>query len=348
MNGFDVESPSLRDIPKFFYSLDARRKLNKLIEHTHPDIAHLHIYYGQVTPSILSILKEHHIPVVQTLHEYKLLCPISSLTRNGIACELCSNGTFWHAVWHRCNRGSLPRSIITALEAYSSNMLSARSPIDHFIAVSDFVRNKMIEHGLPEEKITTVHNFVRDEVFLENDREGQYFLYFGRLEKIKGIKTLIRAMVGIQEVDLLIVGSGDEREQLECEARELALTNVHFLGFKAGQALTDLIAGAICIVAPSEWRETFGLVLVESFAQSRPVIASRMGGMTEVVTESVDGLLFDAGDVRQLREALHWMASHRQQAVAMGKAGLKKARRQFSADKYYTELMRVYRMAAGA
>jgi len=125
------------------------------------------------------------------------------------------------------------------------------------------------------------------------------------------------------------------------------LTNVHFLGFKTGQALKDLIAGTICIVAPSEWHETFGLVLVESFAQSRPVIASRMGGMAEVVTNRVDGLLFEAGNVQQLREALNWMASHRQQAVAMGKKGLKKAQLKFSADKHYAELMRVYRKAIG-
>ena len=348
VSGFEVDSPSLADIPKFFYSLDAQRKLRKIIERERPDLAHLHIYYGQVTSSILATFKKYDIPVVQTLHEYKLLCPVSSMVRNGRSCELCSGGEFWHAAWYRCKRGSLSRSLISALESYTSDLLGAKHAVDHFMAVSDFVRDKMIEHGLPEEKITTVHNFVRDEAFVDNEREGKYFLYIGRIEEIKGIRTLIHAMVDMQSVDLLVVGSGGAREQLEQESRRLNLMNVHFLGFKTGQELKDLIAGAICIVAPSEWHETFGLVLVESFAHSRPVIASRMGGMTEVVSDGVDGLLFDAGNVDQLSDALNWMVSHRQQAVEMGKEGQKKARLRFSADKYYAEFMRVYRKVIGA
>ena len=347
VNGFEIDSPSLADIPKFFYSVDARRKLRKLIERERPDVAHLHIYYGQITPSIFSILKEYDIPVVQTLHEYKLLCPVSSMVRNGRSCELCSKGGFWHAAWHRCNRRSLLRSTITALESYSSNLLGAKYAVDHFMAVSDFVRDKMIEHGMPKTKITTVHNFVRDDVFSDNDNEGRYLLYVGRVEKIKGVGTLIRAMALVTEVDLYVVGTGEAKEELEQEVARIGLTNVKFLGFKSGQELRDLIGGAICIITPSEWFETFGLVLLESFAQSRPVIASRMGGMTEIVTDGVDGLLFDAGNVDQLSDALNWMASHRQQAVEMGKEGQNKARLHFSASKHYAEVMRVYQKVIG-
>lgn len=342
VEGFDVESPSLFDIPSFIYSWDAKCKLRRLIEDVQPDIAHLHIYYGQITSSILGLLKEYGIPVVQTLHEYKLLCPVSTMDRDGRMCETCASGDYWRAVLYRCNRGSLARSLVTAVEAYVSTMLGARTGIDHFIAVSDFVRSKMIEHGIPQGKITTVHNFVRDEVFTDNSDEGRYFLYFGRIEKIKGLETLIWAMAGVPDVDLLIAGTGDVSKELEGMATRLGLTNIHFLGFKSGQSLRDLIAGAIAVVVPSEWNETFGLVLVESFAQCRPVIASRMGGMTEVVTDGEDGLLFEAGNVRELTDKMVWMATHRQQAVEMGKAGQEKVRKKFSAEKHYQDLMQVY------
>jgi len=343
VNGFNVGSPSLADIPNFLYARHAKKQLRLLIERERPDVAHLHIYYGQITASILSVLKEYDIPVVQTLHEYKLLCPVSTMVREGALCEACANGGYWHAAWHRCNRGSLARSVVTAAESYVSAMLGARTAIDHFIAVSDFVRGKMIEHGVPQDKVTTVHNFVRDEVFADNSNEGRYFLYFGRIEKIKGLGSLIEAMKALPDIDLYLVGSGDARQEFESHVTRIGMANVHFLGFKSGQELRDLIAGSICVVNPSECFETFGLALVESFAQCRPVIASRMGGMTEVVSDGEDGFLFEAGNVRELTDAMSWMATHRLQAVAMGKAGQEKARNSFSAGKHYEDVMRVYR-----
>lgn len=347
VRGFNVESPSLMDIPGFIYSPHAVAQLRRLIKHERPEVAHLHIYYGQITASILSVLKEYGIPVVQTLHEFKLLCPVSSMVRDGRLCEECADGSYWRAVWHRCNRGNLVRSLVTATESYVSNTLGARESIDHFIAVSDFLRGKMIEHGIPENKITTVHNFVRDDLFADNVDEGQYFLYFGRIEKIKGLETLLKAMAAMPDVDLYIVGSGDARQELEGSAVNMGLANIRFLGFKSGQELRDLIAGAIAIVSPSECNETFGLVLVESFSQCRPVIASRMGGMTEVVSDGEDGLLFDAGNVEQLVSALTWMDANRKNAVEMGRAGQAKVRRLFSAEKHYQEIMRVYQKVIG-
>lgn len=342
VKGFNIESPSLFDIPNFFFSKDAQSKLRKLIELNRPDVAHLHIYYGQITPSILGIFEEYCIPVVQTLHEYKLLCPISSMIRKGSTCESCSGGQYWHAAFHRCNRGSLVRSTLTALESYSSDYFGAKTRITHFMAVSDFIRNKMIEHGISSTHITTVHNFVRDDVFFDNAQVGKYFLYFGRIEEIKGIRTLIHAMTKLPEVELLIVGTGEASLALRQEAEQLNLNNVRFLGFKQGNELKELIAGAICVVSPSEWHETFGLVLVESFAQCRPVIASKMGGMTEIVSHGVDGLLFDAGNVQQLSESLQWMALNRTLAVEMGKAGQQKAKTLFSAENHYQSLIRLY------
>jgi len=342
VQGFNVASPSLLDVPKFVYSRDAARQLRLLIEKERPDVAHLHIYYGQITASILPVLKKYGIPMVQTLHEYKLLCPIATMMRQGSVCVACAKGGYWRAAWNRCNRGSLARSLATSVESYVSTLCGASTSIDHFIAVSDFLKYKMILHGIPPNRITRVYNFVRDEEYAENHDEGSYFLYFGRVEKVKGLETLIKAMSAIPSVDLYVVGSGNAREDLEEMVIRMGLTNVKFMGFQTGKKLRNLISGAICVVNPSECFETFGLVLVESFAQCRPVIASRIGGMSEVVSDGEDGLLFEAGNVEELRAALCWMAANKRRAVEMGKAGQAKVKKMFSAEKHYQEIMQVY------
>ena len=343
VDGIDVVSPSFVDMTKFIYSRDAQRKIRAVIEQSRPDVAHLHIYYGQITPSIFPVLREYGIPVIQTLHEYKLFCPVATMTRNGDPCEECAHGNYWRAILHRCNRGNLARSLATAVESYTSRLMGSIDGIDHYIAVSDFVKRKALQFGIPEHKISTVYNFVRDGFFSDTPNEGRYFLYYGRLELIKGIATLIDAMASIPDIELYIVGTGEAEKELRNKTKQLRLDNIKFLGFKSGRDLTELISNSICVICPSEWNETFGLVILESFAQSRPVIASRMGGMTELVSEGKDGLLFEAGNASQLAESLIWMNSHRRQAVEMGVAGQIKARRFFSSQKHYEDLISIYK-----
>lgn len=342
VKGFNIDAPAVTDIGRFFYSIDAKNKLKSLIKEQRPDIAHLHIYYGQITPSILPVLKDNDIPVVQTLHEYKLFCPISLFVREGIICEKCAKGSYWNVVRYRCNRGSLMRSVVSGLEAYFSDLLGARNAIDHFIAVSNFQRKKVIEHGISPAKVTTVYNFVPDEMFSDNDQPGEYFLYYGRIEKIKGIGTLINAMERLRQFNLYIVGRGEALGIYERMVKEKGLDNVKFCGFKAGYELKKIIAGALCVVVPSEWYETFGLTVVESFAQCKPVIVSNMGGLPELVTDGVDGFIFESGNVEQLREKMYWIAIHKKEAVEMGKMGQEKAKERFSSKKHYEAVMKIY------
>jgi len=342
VDGFNVESPSLLDIPSYIYSRNAVKQLRKLISSERPDIAHLHIYYGQITSSILKVLKDSGIPVVQTVHEYKLLCPISSMVRNGEFCDLCASGGYWRAAVYRCNRGQLLRSAITSVESYTSKWLGSHDKVDHFIAVSDFVRNKLVVNGIEENRVTTIHNFVRDDLFRLNESKGGYFLYIGRIEKAKGIGSLITAMASLPDMELLIAGVGEARVELETQVNEMGLSNVRFLGFKTSDELRGLIAGSICVVNPSESFETFGLVLVESFAQSRPVIASHIGGMSEVVTHDVDGFMVEPGNVVQLTSAMKQMAADPGKAIDMGRHGYLKAKQEFSSGSHYEKLMSLY------
>jgi len=340
--GADFDRPKPSDLLRYIYSLQARNAVTRLLDNVRIDLAHLHIYYGKLTASILSPLWERGVPIVQTLHEYKLVCPVYTLVSHGRICEACGGRRFWHSVVRRCNRDSIARSALSAAESYVSRALGSLEKVGHFIAVSDFVRKKVVQLGLPPERVTTVHNFMDVSNITPNFYPGRYFLYFGRIEEIKGVFTLLEAASALKTVDLLIAGSGSAFSKLEARIRELGLSHVKLLGFKEGAELRDLIAGSICTIAPSEWYETFGLALLESFAHARPVIASRIGGMEEIVTDGEDGFFFPPGDVDALRDRLAWMAGHRQRAAEMGAQGRRKVETKFNEEVHYKQLLDVY------
>lgn len=339
----NFQNPKPRDILNFVYSISAAEAIRRLIKDAAPDLAHLHIYYGQLTSSILGPLKAAGIPIVQTLHEFKTVCPTYSLFSQGKICEACEGRKFWRAAVQRCNRGSFLRSALSATEAYVARWAGAIDKVDHFIAVSDFLRDKVISLGLPANKITTIHNFMDCTEIESAEQPGTYLLYFGRLERIKGIYTLLEAVTPLKDIPVFIVGDGNEMIPLQHEIRQRGLDHVKLLGFKQGAELENLIRGCICTIAPSEWYETFGLTLIESFAHGRPVVASRIGGMTEVVDDGIDGFLVKPGDAIALRERLAWMATHRTEAVEMGRRGRTKVEQKFSPARHYEQLMSVYR-----
>ena len=336
------EKPGPMDLLRFIYSLPAKRAVRRVIEEFHPDIAHLHIYYGKITASILAELKGAGLPVVQTLHEYKLICPVYTLISNGQICEACEGAHFWRALPRRCNRGSLARTALSVLESYVSHWLGAVDKVDKFIAVSDALRGKMIQHGIPPEKIITLRNWVDCDNVQPSRQVGEYFLYFGRIERLKGIFSLIEAAAKIPANPLLIVGEGEAKEELVKLIRSKGYTHIKWLGFKKGAELQDLIRRSICTVIPSEWFEPFPMTVLESFSHARPAIGASIGGIPEIIEHGIDGFIFEPGDVDMLASYLTWMAEHPDQAVAMGSAGRNKVQERFSPDKYYQDLMNIY------
>lgn len=339
----NFDAPKAKDILRYIYSKPAADSLTELLKVVSPDVAHLHIYYGQLTAAILSPLKKAGIPIVQTLHEFKTVCPTYSLFAHGEICEACDGRHFWRAAARRCNRGSFARSALSATEAYVSKWLGAIDKIDHFIAVSDFLRDKVISLGLPADKVTTVHNFMDCSGIEPTDAPGKYFLYFGRLERIKGIYVLLEAVAAMKDTPLLIVGEGQEKNALQNLITQRGLHHVKLLGFKQGQELQDLIRGSLCTISPSQCYETFGLTLIESFAQGRPVVASRIGGMAEVVTDGEDGFLVEPGNAEMLGERLAWMVNNPLKAIEMGRSGRAKVEDQFSPQRHYENLIKVYK-----
>jgi len=335
--------PGVRDVGRFIFSRSARRDLRRLLDEQSIDIAHLHNYYGKLTSSILAPLHKAGIPIVQTLHDYKVVCPTYSCLRHGEACERCAGQEFWRCTAYRCNRGSLTRSLASMIEAYVSQKLGGVSNIDHFIAPSRFLRDLIVRNGVPTEKISVIHNFVDAELFTPATGLGEYFLYFGRLESIKGLESLIRAVAGLHQVPLLVAGDGNLRQYLESLIVELSADNVRFLGYRSGTELHDLVRGSIATLMPSTCYENCPMSVLESMALARPVVGSCIGGIPELVIDGQDGVLIAPDNVEGWREVLVRLWEDKEGARAMGQAARQRVLNEFSAADHYEQVLSVYR-----
>lgn len=340
--GADFEHPGAGDLLRFLYSHDAVKSIRQLLKDTDINLAHFHIYYGKLTASILEVLKRDGIPLIQTLHEYKLTCPVYSHLSNDQICEACEGKHFWRALPKRCNRGSLARTALSVTESYVSKMLGAVKKFDHFISVSHFLRKKMISHGMPEDKISTVHNFVDVSDITPNFSEGDYILYFGRVHRSKGILTLIEAAVPLTDVPIYIVGDGEAMSEVQHIIEQNGCKHIHLLGFKQGDELRELIRNSICTVLPSEWYENCPMSVLESYAYGKPVIGADIGGIPELIVDGVDGFLVPSGEPETLRDRLLWMYEHKDDAAEMGRIGRSKMETEFNADIHYERIMNVY------
>ena len=341
-------SPPWKTVERVLYSLEARRKISRLVKQTRPDIAHLHNIAHQLSPSILQPLKDFGLPVVQTLHDYKLICPTYRLLSHGELCERCKGGRFYHAALQRCNRGSLAASALNALEMYLHHkVLGLYGLVDRFVAPSRFVQAKVVEFGVAPDRVVYLPHFVDLDAWSPKKETGEYIVYFGRLVEGKGVATLIRAMKHVRKVDLLVIGEGELKDDLESLAAREGLSHIHFLGFRSGEELTSLVARGLFTVVPSEWYDPSPQTVKQSFAVGRPVIGARIGGIPELIADGVDGVLFTPGNVEDLAAKIELLLDSRSRVEAMGVAARKKVEEQFNPDRHYEGLMDLYRSLRG-
>lgn len=334
----DSASPKFRDTLRYFYNRDAASQLRRLLGDVGDiDIAHLHIYHGKLTPAILPILKRRGIPVVHSLHEYKLACPVYTMLRDGANCEKCVSGSPLNAIRYRCKGDSLIHSGVMAAEFASSRLLGDLRHIDRFICVSNFQRQIMARSGIPAGKLVTLHNFVDTNQFDMRRGHDDYLLYIGRIEKLKGVETLVKAARHTGH-RLLIAGDGNWVDGLRDQIRDLP--NISYLGFQGGAELAQLSRNATAIVVPSQWYENCPMSVLEAKAYGRPVIGARIGGIPELVRDGTDGFLFAPGEVDELITALTRLQNSDHSALS--NAARSDAETRFSADHYLTSLMKIY------
>lgn len=321
------------------WSKQTERDIIRLNESFHPDLIHSHNTFPLISPSLYAIAKRLHIPVVQTLHNFRLLCPQAMLLRNETSCEDCVGHLPWRAVVHRCYRNSLPQSAITALMImlHRARRTWTRD-VARYIVLNQMCRDKFVEGGLPFEKLRIKPNFVESQgAPLWVHRQGGIFI--GRLSPEKGLRTLAEAVQSLPGVFIDVYGSGPMQALIENSP------GLRYKGFHGASMLQETMRQAAYLVMPSTGMESFGLVAIEAFACGTPVIASRHGGMKEIVVHGKTGLLVPPGDPAELARAIAYAESHPDEMKLMGREARNAYLARYTPDINYSLLMRIYREA---
>jgi glycosyltransferase involved in cell wall biosynthesis len=334
---------------RVLWSRDAARRMARVLDAFQPDVVHALNLYHHLSPSVLPPATRRGVPVVQTLNDYKLVCPNYLLYTEGGPCTRCRDRRYSQAVRHRCLHGSLAWSALAAVEMTLHKRLRVyERHVARFIAPTHFVRRTAETFGIPPAQLVVLPYFLFPEDYPEAPvADDGYAAYVGRLVEGKGLPTLLRAMARAPAARLLVVGEGPLRPALEREVAARGLTNVRFTGYLAGDALRQALAGARFTVLPSEWYEVFGQSLVESLAVGRPAIGARIGGIPEALAEGEDGLLFPPGDAEALAGCIRRLWDDPAEARAMGRRGRARVARAFGPEAHGTALEALYRGLAG-
>jgi len=327
---------------RVLFSFEARRRLEKFIRDEKPDLAHLHNIHHQISPSILPVLKDHGIPVVMTLHDLKMACPVYTCVSHGRICESCRGRRFYFCLAKSCNQNSYAKSALSALEMFIHHvLLRIYRHVDYFIAPSEFLKLKLEDMGFRAPMVCLPHFLDTADFTPSFEAEEPSFIYFGRLARVKGIQTLIKAARGLP-LKGKIVGDGELKEDV---MRAVQAPGYSGLILKPHLSRGELIAEvrtSSCAVLPSEWYENCPLSVIEAFALGKPVIGARIGGIPELVRDGETGLLFEPGNARDLGEKLMTLAGNPGLAAEMGKRARRGVEERLNPDVYYSKLMEIY------
>lgn len=326
-------------------SEDSRREVFELLRREEPDVVHIHNTFMMISPSVYGACREAQVPVVQTLHNYRLLCPAASFFRAGQVCEECESDGLWRGVQHGCYRGSRAATATVALMLEVHRRRHTWEGIDRFIALSEFARGKYIAGGLPGGRIEVKPNFVDPDPG-ERTGGGGYAAFVGRLSEEKGLETLVAAWAKLRSrVPLVIVGDGPMGPRIRQQAEQLGISGVDFRGRMPRSEALEVVKGASFLLLPSECYENFPMGMVEAYALGVPVIASRLGALQELVDDGRIGLHFTPGSPEDLAEKVEWAWSHAERMREMGKEARREFVNRYTAEKNYVMLMNIYQAA---
>ncbi len=328
------------------WSRPSQHRLLQILRDTQCDVVHFHNTFLLISPSAYYACREVDVPVVQTLHNYRLLCPAATLYRNGRPCEDCFSKTPpWPALVHGCYHGSRAYTgVVVAMLAIHCWLKTWREQVDVYIALTEFSRRKFIEGGLPAEKIIIKPNFIDCDPGMR-EGNGSYALSVGRLSPEKGVGTLLQAWQCLKEIPLKIVGDGPLIDKVQTFVQTQKLERVEVQGRCTRKEVLATMKKAQFLVFPSEWYETFGRVAIEAFACGLPVIASRLGAMAEIVENGRTGLHFTPGDPEDLTAKVEWAWTHPQRMLEMGREARAEYQAKYTAERNYRMLMDIYQRA---
>ena len=347
-NGKMSKSAQLKAARNIIYSKEAKKKFERLVKDTSPDLVHLNIFQHQLSPSILDICKKYDLPTVYTAHDLKMLCLNYVMMTHGEICEKCKGGKYINCLKNKCVKDSSAKSLINVVEGYFHKWRKSYDAIDEIITPSNFYRDKFIDFGVNPERVTHIPNFLDKEKPSVNktDDSEKYFLYFGRLSREKGIMTLVKAVKDTDRL-LYIVGSGPCREEIEDYIKADKIDNVKLLGFKSGQELTDIVGNAKAVILPSEWYENGPYSAIESLQLSRPIIGSDIGGIPELIDGN--GYSFAKGNIDELKDILlNFPEPGSEEYATLCKRSEEMFNERYTSGYHYEKLMNIYDKALKA
>ncbi|WAL62758.1 glycosyltransferase family 4 protein [Thermocoleostomius sinensis] len=330
---------------KTVWSQDAYQAVRRTLAAASFDVMHVQNFFPLISPSIYYAAKAEGVPIVQTLHNYRLLCPNALFFRGGQVCEDCLGKVIpYPGVQHGCYRENKVASAgVATLLTVHRFMRTWTKTVDLYVALTEFARQKFIEGGLPAEKIVVKPHFIHPDPGL-GQGSGGYALYVGRLSVEKGLDTLLDAWTLLGDrIPLKIVGDGPLSDRV-IEATQ-RLPKVEWLGRKPLAEVYRLMGEATCLIFPSKWYETFGRVAVEAFAKGTPVIAANIGAIAELVDNGRTGLHFCPGDPDDLSKQVKWLLENPATLAHMRQAARAEFEAKYTVERNYQELINIYTIA---
>jgi glycosyltransferase involved in cell wall biosynthesis len=327
-----------------FYSFSARVEVARALASFRPDVVHAHNLYPLFSPAALVACRRAGVPVVLSLHNHAQTCPNTDHLCQGHICEQCMHEGEIHCLLQDCRNNRLESIAYAARSYFARRMRLFKNNVDTFICLTQFAKQRLVRAGFDAGRIAVLPNMVDLDCRVVDPAQGGYVAFAGRLDGNKGIPTLLAAGGLMQKpVPVHIAGDGPVRQQLEFGAPP----NARFIGQLGGAEMDAFYTQARIVVVPSECFEMCPLVILEAMSHGLPVIASRIGGIPELVDDGETGLLFEPGDAESLSDKINILWNNPDLCRQMGAAGRRKAERQYGADSYYRRLATIYDRAIG-
>lgn len=323
------------------FSLKTYKEVKKLIDENDIDVVHVHNTLPLISPSIYYAARTKKVPIVQTIHNFRLLCPGATFTRCGEICEDCVSKGLEQSLKHKCYRNSLSQTFIMYTMLKLHRIIGTYDKIN-YITLTEFNKRKLSSLVKDESKIHVKPNFVEKREGIERTLED-YFVYIGRLDDIKGINFLVEAWKNIDKnINLYIIGTGPEEEKLKHIISENKINNIKLLGFMKREDAFKVIEKSRAIIVPSKWYEGFPMTIAESFSLGVPVIGSRLGNIESIVDNERNGLLFTTNNKESLKEVINKVFYDRELNISLGNNAYKVFKEKYTDEENYRSIEKIY------
>lgn len=325
----------LNVLAKSIYSIEAQKKLNSLLSDTKVDIAQLNNIHNVLTPSIIPILKKKNIPIIWRVLDYKLICPNRTFLSNDRVCEACFKTKYYNCILKKCKKQSILASMVASLESYVYRLLPYYKHVDQFLFQSEFTRDLFVKYGFDPAKAAIIENPYSAESIKPNYCGNNFILYFGRISSEKGMTTLYEAMRLIPDIKLKIIGDGTAFYEGVHYVKNSGLSNIEFLGPMWGKELEVILSECDFVVIPSEWYDPSPYVVLQSYSFGKPVIATRIGGLQDMVIHNHTGKLVEVNNPLDLSLSISELFENKVLISEFGKNARDLLLKKYSTSRYY-------------